>query len=187
MSDPTVYRSRDPEVVQAWIDATDAISGYVQQTQRVLDACGLAGYQAYRHSSGWSPGRFSGLAVPEGEKAPAGWRMLERYAVPDKRTKAGKQVAAALDAVKHPGDPLLKLTGMLPDAQSGRGGFSSPGVRLMENRTAVYVTWSFNPEGRHSFLGGRDAAIDFSRWERVKLSEYYAEAERHEAEREAAA
>ena len=165
------------------IDATDAISGYVQQTQRVLDTYGLAGDQAFRHSSGWSPGRFSGLAIPDGEQPPAGWRMGSRFAVPDKRVKAGKQVAAALDAVKHPGDPLLKLTGMLPDAEADRGGFSSPGVRLMENRTAVYAIWSFSPEGRQSFLGGRDAVIDFGRWERVKLSEYYAEVERHEAGR----
>jgi hypothetical protein len=186
MSDPVVYRSRDPEVVQAWINATGSIDTYVQQTQRVLDAYGLAGYQAYRHSSGWSPGRFSGLAIPGGEKPPAGWRMNGRFAVPDKRVKAGKQVAAALDAVKHPGDPLLKLTGMLPDAESGRGGFSSPGVRLMEDRAAVYVTWSFNPEGRNSFLGARDAAIDFTLWERVKLSEYYAEAERTNEAEEAA-
>ena len=181
------YRSTDPEVVSAWKAAGDAIQEYVDQTRAILDAAGLGGYQVYRHH-GWSPGKFAGLAIPVGEKPPAGWRMTARYAVPDKRVKAGKQIEAALAGVKHPGDPLLKLIGMPPDAES-RGGFSSPAVRLLEERTALYVAWSVDPVGRQSFLGSRDRAgvIDPDRWERIPLSAYYLAVEQADAVKAGAA
>lgn len=179
MSDLFVYRSRDPEVVGAWKDASEAISAYVRATQAVLDAAGLGAYQCYRHTGGWNPGRFAGLAVPDGEAVPAGWRMTGRYAVPDKRTKAGRDIAAALEAVRHPGDPLFKLIGMPPDIASGNG-FSSPAVRLLEDGAALYVTWQRDPDGAESFFQGK-AVVDRDRWEHVKLSAYYAEVERAKA------
>jgi hypothetical protein len=178
----TAYVSRDAEVVRAWTDAGDAINTYVQQTQRVLDAYGLARYQCYRDQGGWKPGRFRGLAIPQDEFPPDGWRMdggYEQMAVPDKRTKAGKQVTAALDAVEHPGDPLFKLVGMPPDVEGGTG-FVSPAIRLLENRTALYVGWTVNPEGRQSFFSN-DATVDLERWESVPLSAYYLAIEQAEA------
>lgn len=179
------YRSRDPEVVQAWIEATDAITAYVRNSQRVLDAYGLARYQCYRNGGGWNPGAFAGLAIPDREKPPAGWRMLSQYAVPDKRTKAGKQVDAALEAVKHPGDPLFKLIGMPPDVMTGSG-FSGPAVRLLEDRTAVYVGWGTDPAGGQSFFNGK-VEIDLDRWERIPLSAYYLASEQADTARAGAA
>jgi hypothetical protein len=177
-----VYRSRDPEVVQGWKDAGDAIHAYVDETKRVLANHGAGGYQDYRHGGGWSIGRFSGLLIPQDEFPPPGWRMADAAqmrAVPDKRTKAGKAVTATLEAVKHPGDPLFKLVGMPPDIAGGPG-FITPSVRLLEDRAALYVAWRENPEGRESFFG-KGSAIDFGKWERVKLSEYYTEVERADA------
>ena len=55
----------------------------------------------------------------------------------------------------------------------------------MEGGAALYVTWRECPEGRYSFLAGH-VEVDFGRWERVKLSEYYAEVERADAARAAA-
>ena len=119
-ADPIVYRSADPQVVKAWKDAEAAINVYVEQTQAVLDEAGLGRYQVYRNN-GWSPGKFAGLAIPQDEFPPDGWRQnkAREYATPDKRLKAGKQIAAALEAVKHPGDPLHKLIGMPADTLSG--------------------------------------------------------------------
>lgn len=174
-SDPIVYRSADPAVVQAWKDAEAAINAYVKQTQAVLDDAGLGRYRVYRNN-GWSPGKFAGLAIPQDEFPPDGWRQnkAREYATPDKRLKAGKQIAAALEAVKHPGDPLHKLIGMPADTLSG-GGFSSPGVRLLEDRTALYVLWRLDPDGRESFSS--KSTVDHGLWKRVRLSEYYAACE----------
>jgi hypothetical protein len=179
--DLVAYRSADPEVVRAWTGAADGINDYVKATQAVLDAAGLGQYKVYRHN-GWSPGQFAGLAIPAGETAPTGWRMLRDYAVPDRRLKAGKTIDAAIAAVKHPGDPLHKLVGMPPDMLTG-GRFLTPGVRLLEDRSALYVTWRADPAGSESFFSGR-AEIDLGRWERVPLSRYYAAVE--EADRQAA-
>ena len=177
--DPIVYRSADPSVVKAWNEACAEIYAYVTATQAVLDEAGLGRYKVYRHTSGWSPGRFAGLAIQEGWSPPAGWRMSGSgtYAVPDKRLKAGKQVTAALDAVKHPGGPLLKLIGMPPDTASGRG-FTSPQVRMMEDGAALYVIWRTDPDRRESFFRAGQVAVDRGLWQRVKLSGYYAEVER---------
>jgi hypothetical protein len=171
------YRSRDAEVLAAWKAAGDAIQDYVDRTHAVLEEAGLGGYQAFRATRGWSPGRFAGLGIPSGEKPPAGWRMavLERFAVPDKRVKAGKAIHAALEAVKHPGDPLFSLIGMPPDVD-GR----TPAVRVLENRTALYVGWGVDPVGRESFFKGR-SEIDAAKWERIPLSAYYLAIEQHEA------
>jgi hypothetical protein len=178
MSDPFVYRSTDSDVLQAWKDAGEAIDAYVKRTEAVLDEHGAGGYKTYRYS-GRNVGQFAGLDIPAGEKPPAGWRMNSNYAVPDKRTKAGKAADAALKTVKHPGDPLLKLIGMPPDVEGGPG-FISPGVRMLEGHGALYVTWREDPEGRQSFFAGK-VTIDHGRWQRVPLSQYYAEVERKDA------
>jgi hypothetical protein len=174
MSDPYVYRSRDPQVVGAWKDACAAIEAYVKATGAVLDGAGLGAYKVYRNTRGLRPGHFAGLAIPQDEFPPEGWRMRAEYAVPDKRTKAGKAVDAALDAVKHPGDPLYRLIGMPPDILTGAGNFSTPAVRLLEDGTTLYTAWRTDPAGcRESFMAGK-FEIDRSLWEPVKLSEYYA-------------
>jgi hypothetical protein len=175
VSEVTVaYVSRDAEVIKAWTDASGAVSVYVAATNAVLEAAGLGRYDVFRNSGGWSPGKFAGLAIPQGESPPKGWRMTSRYAVPDKRRKAGREIEAALGAVKHPGDPLLGLIGMPPDAETS-GGFTSPAVRLLEDRTALYLGWRVDPVGRQSFLGTREQSgvVDLDRWERIPLSAYH--------------
>jgi hypothetical protein len=176
MSHPYVYRSRSPEVLDAMRAAQNSIRAYVKATGQILDDAGVGSHGVYRESSGWSVAKFRGLAVPDGEQPPHGWRMGAQYAVPDKRTKAGKQVAAALDAVKHPGDPRMALIGMPPDV-STPGGFTSPGTRFLEDGAAFYVTWRVDPATcRESFTRGT-FQIDRDLWEPVLLSEYYAAVE----------
>ncbi len=183
MSDPYVYRSRDAGVIQAWKDAAAAISDYIKTTQAALTAAGLGEYQVYRLTGGAHPGKFAGLAVSQDQFPPEGWRQNRgsQYAVPDKRTKAGREITAKLAGIKHPGDPRYSLTGMPPDVMTP-GGFSTPGIRLLEGGAALYLTWRVDPAGcRESFTRGA-FEIDRSLWEGpVWLSEYYAAFEAEDA------
>jgi hypothetical protein len=176
MSDPFVYRSRDPQVTYAWKGAEAALHEYVKDTERVLEEMGLGGYKVYRDTHHWHPWHFAGLAIPQDEFPPDGWRMnakYEAYAVPDKRTKAGKRAAAALAAVKHPGAPMAKVPGM-PQDVCYPGGFTSPAVSLLEDGIALYVAWRIDPAGCRESFSSKSAEIDLALWERAPLSEYYA-------------
>ena len=180
MSEPYVYRSRSPEVLAAMNAANEAVRAYVRATSEALDAAGVGAYKTWRETSGSRPGWFRGLDIPQDEFPPKGWRMLQQYAVPDKRTKAGKQADYMLRAVKHPGDPRHSLTGMPPDV-STPGGFSSCGMRMLEDGAAFYVWWRIDPAAcRESFSRGK-FEIDRSLWEPVPLSEYYAAVEAADA------
>lgn len=183
MTDLFVYRSDKPQVLQAWREACEALQAYVDQTKAVLAAAGLGDYQAYRESRGFDRGEFTGLAVDDDKPVPEGWRVGsdKRYAIPDKRRKAGKDIAAALDAVKHPGSPSQHLLGM-PAFLLGAGRMHQPGARLLEGEAALYVQWSIDPEAgsrRHPQFDG--TPVDGDLWARVLLSRYYAEAERADA------
>ena len=180
MSDPFVYRSRSPEVVGVWTAGEAALRAYVKASQAVLDDAGLGAYTVWRATSGWSPWKFSGLDIPQDEFPPEGWRMHGDFAVPDKRTKAGKRIAAALAAVKYPGQPAAKLPGMPADV-CYPGGFTSPAARLLENRTTLYVAWRIDPAGCRESFFSPSTDIDATLWERALLSEYYAAVEAHEA------
>ena len=181
MSDLTVYRSRDPEVLAAYKAAWDAVDAYVKETDAVLAEAGVGDYQTWRQQGGWMIGHFSGIDIPEGQKPPQGWRMNRDYAVPDKRTKAGREVAQRLAAVRHPGDPRQAFIGMPSDVFTGGGRVLSAGVRVLEDGGALYVMWTTDPAGHRESFRSRDAEVDLSLWERVKLSEYYAEVERADA------
>lgn len=182
MSDPFVYRSHAPEVIGAWQDAEATLQQYVKDTERVLEEMGLGGYKVYRDTHHWHPWRFSGLAIPQDEFPPEGWRMNGKYdafAVPDKRTKAGKQAAAAIAAVKHPGAAMAKVPGM-PQDVCYPGGFTSPAVALLELDTALYVAWRIDPAGCRESFSSKSADIDMALWERAPLSQYYAAREAYE-------
>lgn len=183
---PFVYRTADPEVIAAWGEAFAAISAYVAETKAVLDAAGLSQYGYLRSNASFHPGRFAGLAIPDREDPPAGWRMNTgpERAVPDRRYKAGRAVDDALKAVKHPGSPLWSLTGMPSDLLTG-GSYITPAMRLLEDGAALYAVWWEDPERfPESFSRGR-AEIDTGKWQKVKLSDYYREVERADAEKAA--
>jgi hypothetical protein len=180
MTDKTVYVSRKLEVLKAWDDAGNAIQSYLDQTRAVLAAAGVGEYGTYRSTSAWHPGKFAGLAIPDGEKPPAGWRMLREYAVPDKRLKAGKHIAAALDAIHHPGDPMNWIPGMPADVMTD-GGFQTPAVRILDDGTALYVAWRTDPASCSESFMSASTEIDAALWERVPLSVYYTAVEAHDA------
>lgn len=183
MSDPIVYRSAETQAVKAWTDACEALEDYVHRTAEILADAGLRAYEIYRHT-GWDRGIVAGIKIPEGGKAPAGWRMtqaFDRLAVPDKRRKAGKDVSAKLEAYPYPGVPSRRLPGMPPFVLAG-GRMLTPGVRLLEDGAAVYVEWKADPE---TATRGADS-VDKELWAPVPLSAFFAEAERSERAAKAA-
>jgi hypothetical protein len=183
--DLIVYRSRAPEVLEAHKAAREATRTYAKQTQAVLDAAGVGGYKVWLSTGHWDYGAFRGIDIPEGQEVPRGWRKAKDFAVPDKRTKAGRETGAALRAVKHPGDPMAQVPGMPLDILTP-GGFQSPGVRVLEDGAALYVTWRRDPNEAQGSFSGKYEPVDTTLWGRVKLSEYYAAVEAAEAQRETA-
>ena len=173
------YRSDKPEVITAWKTACDAVDEYIAKTNAVLEDAGLGDRQVYRDSGGSRIGRFAGIAVPDREKPPAGWRISPAsyaYAVPDRRYRAGREVKAALDAVAHPGSPSGRMPGM-PPYLLARGRHYQAGIRLIENESALYVTWGTDPEALESPV----VLVDSALWERIPLSRYYAAVESADA------
>lgn len=167
ISDPVVYRTRDPEVLAAYRAAWDAIRAYVDAVKAVLDEYGAGEYQVWTDANGFHPGQICGIDIPEDRDPPEGWRMQGDYAVPDKRTGKGRALCKALESVTHPGDPLSALDGMPSLVFTGTG-LARPGAVPLEDGTGLYVTWTTGPEQC------RDGEVDRAIWERVKLSEYHA-------------
>ena len=172
--DLIAYRTRDPENLAAVEAVGEGIRAYITRSKAILDSAGLSGYKVWADDTGWSPRRFAGLDIPAGEKPPPGWRMRKDYAVPDKRTAAGKRIWAALEAAEgdHPGDPRAALIGMPRDLLSGQG-YQTCGLRHIGD--ALYVTWRGCDPGRsgQSSFTSRSSEVDPARWERIPLSAYY--------------
>ena len=184
MTDPVIYRSRTPEVPAAWKAACEALSAYIAATQAILDEAGFAGWPAFRNNGSWSYGKIAGIGVPDSEEMPDGWRAAKHCAVPDKRTKAGREMQARLDAVKHPGALTGHLPGMAADVLNGMSGYIvSPDIRVLGE--SVYAEWSADPERAEVSFSNRTTQVDHDLWERVKLSDYYAEREAEDERRAA--
>lgn len=180
MSAVAAYRTSDPEAISEWEAAHGALDAYRDRLAQALDDLGVGQYLIGVSTSGWSPGQFLGLKIPEDQFAPAGWRMAERanlwIAVPDKRTRIGKAAYAALEALAHPGSPRKNLRGMPFDVYAaygdGTGRVFTPGADLLGG--VLYVTWSTDPETAQDRRGRCLAQVDSAIWERVRLSEYHA-------------
>lgn len=189
-NDPVIYRSRTPEVLAAWKAACADLDAYIAATKAIIDEAGFAGWPVFRSNGSWGYGRFAGVGLPEGERVPAGWRIAKHCLVPDKRTRAGREMRERLDAVEHPGSLNGKLPGMPADALNGMSGYIvSPDVRVLGE--CVYAEWSTDPERAEASFSSQSTAVDHDLWERVRLSEYYAareaEDERRAAEKARAA
>jgi len=181
MSTQSAYRSRHPDVLAAFTAAQDATNAYSKAVFAALAEHGMGEHQAAVSSGAFSAGRFLGVVAEKDEIIPDGWRMSQAgnriLAVPDKRTRAGKAAAAALAGLSSPGECRLPgMPGQVLVAEDAS--FSSrvcvPGVRLLEDASAVYVTWSTSLEAAtgmdHRSLVSADAAY----WEPVRLSAYWA-------------
>lgn len=159
MSDKTVYRSSHPDVLSAWetTERKHQSIGILRRT--LLDELGFEG----------RPGLITDTHLlgvehrPEHGPIPEGWRQDSRTPeaiVPDRRRSLGKKIAVRFEALRMP-DPR-SFPGMPGTCVTG-GRFLECSVREMDG--ALYVGWSHPIPEKH---------LDLDRWERVKLSEYYA-------------
>jgi hypothetical protein len=174
VSDKTVYRSTHPDVLKVWDDAHKRAEEIDKARRALLDELGFEG----------RPGLIDDVGIygvqhlDEHGPVPDGWlrdRRTEGAIVPDRRRKLGREVAG-----KFKGLTMPDLRRLLP------GGMPStvlhleiskrfwPAIKRFDD--AVYVVWGCDPEQLE-----RADRINSEVWERVKLSEYYAAVEVHEA------
>ena len=172
MSGLTVYRSTHPDALRRWHATTEAMDAWSEKMQATLITLGVDGREVWYDQVS---GRIIGLGHTGGDDVPEGWRVDARtgYLVPRRSTKAGKQIAAVLDGMRRP-DPRA-LPGMPAQVMAGVH-FLTCGLEYMGG--ALYVRWSRPiPE----------KLVDSAIWERIKLSEYYAALEAHQAQEAAEA
>ncbi|MDP4501017.1 hypothetical protein [Nonomuraea turcica] len=164
-TDLTIYRTTSPAVLQRWHDTENAIEAWGKQVEAALAELGMGDRTIYYDQVS---GRITGIST-EADDIPDGWRMDRRtyHLVPRLTSKAGKAIGAKLDSLRRP-DPR-DLPGMPKHAFAGLS-FLTCGLAFMGG--ALYAQWS-KPIPEHN--------VDLATWERVKLSEYYAVLEAHEA------
>lgn len=181
----TVYRSSHPDVLAAPLAHSAAHDEWRKKTRALVDELGFPGHNPLI-VGGFLQFRVTGIEYKADTKAPDGWRVTEsaghQVFAPDKRTKAGKQAAAALKTIDPPEDPRLNLPGMPASCWVGNR-ILNPGMALKNNDTVVYITWRCTvPElGTAPERTAKGDQVDLTIWERVKLSEYYAVLEAEEA------
>ncbi|HEX9355648.1 MAG TPA: hypothetical protein VF933_17750 [Streptosporangiaceae bacterium] len=178
----TVYRTRDAATVAALKGYNADWNTYRAAITDALKEAGAGGYNVVAGQSGLQPGRFFGIHVPRAAEPPKGWRHSHTAdcAVPGKRTTIGRALAARLDEIQHPGDPMRHLPGM-PSAMLHAGRLVTPGIRLLEDGQAIYVTWTAEPDGARGIGSAEPLRVDHRLWQRVRLSEHYAAVERADA------
>ncbi len=127
-------------------------------------------------TSSWDPGKrkLIGWSWPWGVKPPEGWKVEKgpeygQTISPKRSTKDGKALAKRIDAVRQvaplelPGMPLnvLALPAIYTCAAERHG-------------DTIYVGWGFDVEGHdhRSSPGGKP--LDLDKWERIKVSEFFA-------------
>lgn len=124
--------------------------------------------------------RFDGVSVVD--PAPEGWRVKNQRTgapimVPRLSTKAGKAWNKRLAEVSRAPDVRASLPGMPDGALTG---FSWIAPAIEESDGYLWVKWSHDPMDADLGWSSKHKSVDFSIWERVKLSEFYAMTERQE-------
>lgn len=175
MSDtPTIYRSTHPDVLTAWSEVQVEWDAFHDHLRALKD-------QHPDNQVKYSTDRrvqFVGLG---GETDPGdGWRADGRLGlwVPDKRTTAGKQLAAGFDEIALT-DPRARVPGM-PSIVFHVPHWYSPGYTYGE--TVLWVKWGCSYHEVEGDGGFSATKFDGALWERGLASEYYAALEAKEAQ-----
>lgn len=182
MSDTLVYRSTNPDTIAAARAAIAARQAIIRRRSAFSESQGGTGFRFSR----WD-GSMVGLNF-DGE-LPKGWRPQGDYAVPDLRTKLGKEYAATMAELREPKEAdVIRATGMAEQAYVAidwRERVYSPGfdsADLDADTPAVYVTW-----GSADVAEQVEAELDPAHgWERMPLSQWYARIEAKQAQEAAA-
>ncbi|MCA1571964.1 MAG: hypothetical protein LC798_16965 [Chloroflexi bacterium] len=176
------YRSADPEVMAAWKAYSDDVVQFfavVVALTAELWPKPVNGHQPEPMvaSRSWTPGKrtLGGWSWPYGVKPPEGWKVttdcnVGRVISPKRSANPGKALAKYIEAavppvrgLALPGMPLHILA--LPASHS-------PAVE--QHGDALFVGWTIDPEAidPRSTPGGKP--VDREKWERIKVSEFFA-------------
>ena len=177
----TAYKSSDPSIVAAWEEWLAARTAIPAQWQAFVDEV-APGYSFLAYSRGG----MVGLKPADDGKVPEHWRVehwrTTDVLLPDRRSKVGKALAKRLDEM--PQIPSCALPGMPTEVwehDGTSGGMRIRGFGAFAYDGAVYVSWECvvedNPKAE--ILGDK---LDRSKWQPLKLSEYYAAQEAMEGD-----
>jgi hypothetical protein len=178
-ADMIVYRSTHPHVLAHWekTGSAEAQKAWREWVQEAIAELGFPGDRKFVTSTGFEATEVAGIEHPEDEDIPVGWKRLKGFPTaitPDKRRAAGKRAAARLAQVTMP-NPRKGMPGEMPHACFAGTGMALMRPGVARHGDAVYVTWSAELEKPTA------ERIDPAVWEQIKLSEYYAAKEQHEA------
>ncbi len=187
MTDPIVYRTTDPKMVQlheAWMAAREAFSADLVAVADDVDPDGRGREMlaVQLRDRAQALGLKPDDADRNPNRSPRGWRhefvLRHRVLVPIRRSKAGKEMAARIEALNHPDATIL---GMPRDSwvESTSGyAIHRPSIGLMGG--VVYVKWHGDVDLAEDRTMSDGEGVDTSMWERCPLSEFYAAVEKLE-------
>jgi hypothetical protein len=179
MSVEVVYRTTDPEIKAAW-------DAFCEAYKRWQAAClSFAAEQGEGREpiimSGWGDRRLAGLSHKANQLVPDGWRIVPRswpqYIVPLRKTKAGRELSDRMQALRLP----AWTPPAMPDSIWTGNSVFHPGMET--HGGVLYIVWGTDIESskiESGAAGFSKEQFDPARWERVKLSEFYAAREAEE-------
>lgn len=167
---PAHYKSTDAEVIAQWDDTQRRYREWHEAKDAWAEQFPNHDTASFQQSDRLWLGGLRGDESP----GPC-WRRAVRVDidvwVPDKRTKAGKALAAEIDAmtVTH----MKDIPGM-PDMAMVGNRWYHPGLFVYDG--TAYVNWScsFAEVEADPTRGWSRIEFDASKWERIKRSEFYA-------------
>ena len=183
-----VYRSTHPEVLAAWDDTQQRHRELAEKVKALRAEFPNHPPMVYRYSD---RAQFSHLSFHEDMPSigndfgpppePEGWRIKKEGRstylgwVPDKRTKAGKAMAARLAEIKVTG--MGHFPGMPTTVLEGNHWYSHGSV---VHDGVAYAHWGCSFADVESSNWSR--GLDTDMWQRCRMSEFWMAKEAHDAE-----
>lgn len=184
VSDLVVFRSTDPAVRAAFLDARKRYDDWAVAIAELAREVHPDAKPMVTHS--WGMERFGGITKVD--PVPDGWRIDQQRAgyspmlVPRRSTKEGKAWLKRIEELRSGPNVRASLLGMPGGGAAGLA-YESPGIEIYDD--CLYVIWGHDPADLDMGWNPQEAAdeVDPKLWERVKLSQYYADKEAREAKR----
>lgn len=176
MTDPSIYRSKHPEVlatVQKWKDDNDAFRKAVKAFKRRFKL----GKREAMVTTGFGRKKLMGFSCLDGDwrDPPAGWRYMgqDHMIVPYRnKAKGDPEIVKAFEAIA----PVMEYRATWPGMPQHTGFFRQPGAHFDAAEEYMYCDWG----DEHGPPAGE---VDLTYWEPVLRSEYHRMKEAGEFER----
>lgn len=168
----TVFRSEHPDVLGWWAELQAGEDQFREKAKALQEQ--YPGHGVLVIGKGFAGRRVTGLGHHEDDskKSPGElWRQEWRGSicygwVPNRRTRAGKDLAAELAEIERPDLPMPGMTSTLIHD----GHWYSPGAGLLDG--AVWATWGCEYELITDSSWSKNS-LDLNLWSRSKLSAYH--------------